>query len=121
MQTLSYGYKKPQNPDTGDVFFPAMEFNIQQLNDHDHDGVNSAPLATQTGNVVSVLWVAAPIGGGMYRQSITMPTGLTYDGSDIWFRLSTGEFVYPSVERIDATHFYVYTNDNTIAYVAYFR
>lgn len=121
MITLSYGYKKPVNPDQGDLFFPAMEFNIQRLNDHAHDGVNSAPLASQSQSIFPGSWVAAPIGGGLYRQLVTMPLGLNYDTVDIWFKLSTGEFVYPSVERASASTYYVYTNDNSLTYVARYR
>lgn len=121
MQTLTYGYLLPESPDTGDKVFPALQQDIQQLNDHDHDGVNSAPLAFQSAQVLAASWVAAPIGGGLYRQLVTVPDGLQYDDVDLWFRLSSGEFVYPSVERNNNTSFYVYTNDNSLTYVAYCR
>lgn len=121
MQTLSYGYKKPINPDTGDIVFPALEGDIQQLNDHAHNGTDSAPLATQSVSILAASWAAAPIAGGVYRQAVTVPTGLSYDVCQIWFKLSTGEYVYPSVERISASSFYVYTNNNALAYTAYFR
>ena len=121
MQTLSYGYLKPDNPDTGDQFFPAMEFNIQRLNDHNHDGSNSAPLTTVSQNILPGSWVAAPIGGGLYRQLVTIPAPFDYDVCAIFFKLSTGEVVYPSVERVSTSAYYVYTNDNSLTYVAYYR
>jgi hypothetical protein len=121
MQTLSNGYLKPSNTDTGDIFFPAMEFNIQRLNDHTHDGSNSSHLATTSQNILAASWAAAPIGGGLYVQTVTIPTGFSYDSVEVWFRLSTGEFVYPSIEKVDATHYKIYTNDNSLAYVAYYR
>ena len=121
MQTLSHGYKKPANPDTGDIFYPALETNIQLMNDHTHNGIDGAPLASLTVSVPSGSWVAAPIGGGVYRQAVTVPTNYSYDTCQIWFKLSTNEYVYPSVERITSTSFYVYTNDNTLNYVANFR
>lgn len=121
MLTLSYGYKLPQNPDTGDVVFPALQTDIQQLNDHAHNGVDSAPLATQSASILAAAWSAAPIGGGVYRQSISMPTGLSYDVAQIWFKVSTGEYVYPSVEKINSTSYYVYTNDNLLQYTAFYR
>lgn len=121
MQTLTYGYLLPINPDTGDIVFPALAQDIQQLNDHNHDGINSAPLARNSANILPGAWVAAPIGGGLYRQLVTVPAGLNYDDVDLWFRLSTGEFVYPSVERVSNTTFYVYTNDNSLTYVLYCR
>lgn len=121
MQTLSYGYEKPQNTDTGDVYFPAMERNIQRLNDHTHDGINSAPLASTSQDILAANWSAAPIGGGLYRQLVTMPSPYLYDTAQIWFKLSSGEFVYPSVERQSGNTFYVYTNDNSLTYTAFYR
>ena len=38
ISNLSKGYLKPGNPTTGDLWFPAMETNIQLMNDHVHDG-----------------------------------------------------------------------------------
>lgn len=98
-----------------------MEDNIQRLNDHTHNGTDSAPLPGNaiTGSSVSILaaaWVA--LGGGHYRQTVTIPAGYDYDKQSISFRLSTGDYVYPTVEKISATQFWVYTIDNTVSYVA---
>jgi hypothetical protein len=111
MLTLSYGFKKPQVPDQGGVVFPALEANWQQVNDHNHDGVNSALIAglslpTQTGNsgkflqtngVVSSWQVAAAsasnVGGatGIFKQitgsdlefkTIEAGTNITFDTTD---------------------------------------
>lgn len=119
MQTLSYGYKKPANPDTGDLWFPALELDIQMLNDHTHNGVDSAPLATSQQSALAANWVATS--GGTYRQLMTMPTGLLYDSSQIWVRRSTGEQAYPTVEKVSSTTFYIYTNDNSLAYTVNYR
>lgn len=121
MLTLSKGYKKPQNPDTGDQWFPAQETNIQMLNDHNHDGVTSQPLATLSQTILSANWATAPQGGGLYRQLLTVPTGLSYDTCDIWVLRSTGERAYPTLERNNSTTFYLYTNDNTLGYTVQFR
>lgn len=121
MITLSYGFLKPQNPDTGDIFFPAIEADIQQLNDHTHNGVNSAPLASQTSGSFGIgALTAAPIGGGLYYQDLTLPAGLDYDTCQIWFK-KLGNYVYLSCERLSSSTFRVYVNDNTTAYVAYYR
>jgi hypothetical protein len=121
MQTLSKGYFKPQNTDTGDVWMPAIATDMQMLNDHTHDGVTSQLLAVTTVSILAAAWVAAPIGGGIYRQLVTLPAGFNYDTSEVWFHLSTGELVFPSVERVSTTTFYAYTSDNTLAYTAFFR
>lgn len=121
MITLSFGYKKPSAPDGGAVVFPAMEDNIQRLNDHTHNGTDSAPIpgssivgASQA--IPAGSWVS--LGGGHYRQQVTLPAGYDYDKQAISFRLSTGDYVYPTVEKISATQFWVYTIDNTVSYVA---
>lgn len=121
MIVLSYGYEKPQNTDTGDIVFPALERNWQRVNDHTHDGINSAPLSSTSQTIYDFFWTLAPIGGGVYRQLVTIPSPYDYDTADIWFRLSTGEFVYPSIERVSANSFYIYTNDPTLEYTAYYR
>lgn len=120
MQTLSYGYKKPANPDTGDVVFPALESNWQKVNDHTHDGSNSAPLATAQVSVTAGGWLAY-LSAGLYRQTVTVPTGFSYDTCSVWIKRSTGEPAYPLMERIGTTSFYIYTNDNSLAYTANFR
>lgn len=124
MQTLSYGFKKPQNPDKGDVWFPAMEANIQQLNDHTHNGTNSAYIATQPNQVpttqviAAASWVAVAGIAGLYRQLVTMPGTLVYDTSIITMRLANGNIVYAQIEKAAASQYYVYTNDNTLAFLA---
>lgn len=121
MITLSNGFKKPQNPDTGDVFFPALESDIQQLNDHTHNGTNSNLLASTSQTIQSANWLAAPIGGGVYRQLVTAPGAYSIDQCEMWFKLSTGETVYPSVERQSSTTYFIYTNDNSLTYTAFYR
>lgn len=118
MHTLSNGYLQPDNTDTGDVVFPAMNQNIQQLNDHNHDGLNSNLVNHKTQNILSGGWGA--IGGGMYSQNVVMPAGFLYDERIILLRLSTGEPIYPMIARINATTYSVEVNDNTINLIAYY-
>lgn len=122
MLTLTYGFKKPQTGDRGSVFYPALEGNFQQLNDHTHNGVNSAKLDTaatvvQTTAISSASW-GADLGGGNYRQAITLPASLSYDNIMINVKGTDGHIYYLTIEKISATQFYVYTNDNTKSYVA---
>jgi hypothetical protein len=122
MITLSRGFKKPQDGDQGDSLFTALEENVQQLNDHDHDGVNSEQLTAQSivgipQNILAVNWVAfGPT--GHYRQQVTIPAGFDFDTVQISFRLSTGEYVFQTVERVSDTQYFVYTIDNTLALIA---
>jgi hypothetical protein len=116
---LSTGLRKPANPDTGDTFYQDMADAIQRLNDHTHNGADGQLLAITSQNILAAAWVATS--GGTYRQLVTLPGTLTYDTITIEWRLSTGERVHPTVERVSATTFYVYTNDNTLQYKALYR
>jgi len=118
MLTLSYGFKKPEDGDTGQTLFDALEENIQQLNDHLHDGIdtpklNSTALVAVEQTVTAAGWLASGA-TGHYRQSVTLPAGFEFDTIQIGFRKSTGEVILPTVEKIDATQYYVYSTDNTL-------
>ena len=122
--TLSYGYIQPQNGDKGSTWFPALNDNIQQLNDHDHDGVTSAllPSTSITGGSVSIpsaSWVLDVT--GRYKQDVTVPTGYNMDDYSIIFKLSTGEIIVPSITRLTNTTFRIFGPDNTLTYTAVFR
>ncbi|MES2212774.1 MAG: hypothetical protein V4490_06520 [Pseudomonadota bacterium] len=120
MLTLSYGFKKPQTGDKGSLWFPALEGNFQQLNDHDHNGSNSARLTSSSVSVVTQAivagsWVATT--GGTYRQLVTIAGGLFYDDYQIGVKLTVlGHVIYPTIEKVSNTQFYIYTNDNTLDY-----
>lgn len=119
MLTLSKGFKKPQTDDTGDVFFPAMETNIQQLNDHTHNGTDSSLVAMTTQNILAANWIDdGTRGEDNYYQVVTIAAPLTYDTVSISFKLSTGQNVYPTVTRLSSSTYEVVTNDITLSYIA---
>lgn len=120
MQTLSYGYKKPQTRDSGSTLWTALEDNIQRLNDHTHNGVNSSKITTAsvtatTQSVPSASWSATSQGN--YRQLITL-SGLLYDEINIDFKNASGHPTFLEVEKVSSTTYYVYTNDNSVTYTA---
>jgi hypothetical protein len=121
--TLSYGFVKPQTGDKGSVFFPDLEDNIQQLNDHTHNGTNSAKLTAAamtatTQAILSASW--SLLGDGIYRQLVTVPASLTgnggtYDNHAVQFRnTANGRMLYLSTEKASSTTYYLYINDNSI-------
>lgn len=124
MQTLTYGFKKPQTGDKGDVFFSALEDDIQQLNDHTHNGVNSAKITSSsvtatTSTIVAAGWVHQ--GNGTYRQTVTMPGSLQYNDYFVQVKnTTTGHQYFPTIEKVTATTFYVYVNDNTLNLTLYY-
>ena len=124
MIVLSYGYKQPENGDKGSVWFPALNDNITRLNSHNHDGSNSAQLSSTSilkgsVSILAINWTSN--GTGSFKQDVTVPSGYNMDDYNIEFRLSGSHIIYPTVERLTATTFRVYTLDNTLAYEAVFR
>lgn len=124
MLTLTNGFKKPQNGDDGSVWFPAMEDNIQQLNDHNHNGVNSelipSYLLTPTTQAISSAgWVATS--GGTYRQLVTVPNSKNVSNGFVVFKnSSTFSQMFLQTEYVSATTYYVYINDNSVSLTAYY-
>jgi len=118
MQTLNYGYKQPENEDTGNVFFPAMAANIAQLNNHTHDGVTSALIPTVSQAIAHAAWVA--VGGfpGLYSQVITLPTGYLYDTTRISTKDTSGNMTYNQINKASSNTYTVFTNDATQDLVA---
>ncbi len=117
MLTLSYGFFKPQTGDKGSVFFPDLESNFQQLNDHTHNGLNSSLLTAASSTAVTqavshLSWSATS--GGTYKQTVTMST-VTYDAVNISFRdAATGRILHLTAIKLTSTTYDVYINDNTI-------
>lgn len=122
--TLSYGFIQPENGDKGSTWFPALNDNISQLNDHVHDGVTSAliPSTSIINGAVAILpaaWVLDVT--GRYKQDVTVPAGYNMSDFSITFYLSTGEILVPSITKLSSTTFRIFTCDNTLSFVAVFR
>lgn len=118
MITLSFGYKKPQTGDKGSVFFPALEFDIQRLNDHTHDGANSAKLPASSITGVSQISLAANWGvgvNGTYSQTITVPAGIDLSAHfpEVANNIN-GDILLLSLKKLSTTQFTVTANDNTL-------
>lgn len=115
--TLTYGFVKPVTGDLGSSFFPALEGDIQKLNDHTHDGSNTAriPASSVTCVVQSLtaqVWSSTGT-NGLYRTLVTVPAAFTDASSvQISVRDSLGEPMYLKVEFVTTTTFYIYTNDS---------
>lgn len=123
--TLSYGYLQPQSGDPGSTWFPALNADIQQLNDHNHNGTNSSLISNSVlaGGSVSVAagsWTAN--GTGSYKQTVTVPAGYNMTDFSMTTRLtSSNHIIYPTIEYASASTFVIYTLDNTLDYTVLFR
>lgn len=126
MLTLSFGFKKPQTGDKGggvNGFWAALEADIQQLNDHTHNGVDSSLLSATsinalTQSISSAGWVSS---GSGYRQLVTMPGTAVFDNFFPEFKdQATKQKLHLGVEKLSSNTYYVYCNDNTIDITAYY-
>jgi hypothetical protein len=121
--TLSYGYKKPENGDKGDVFFPDLEFDIQRLNDHTHNGVNSANIPTTSISSVkqplpSANWLLES--AGKWYQELTLPNDANYSDVFIMVKNSAGDQMFLDIKAGTSSKKYkVYSNDNNLTATAY--
>lgn len=116
--TLTHGYIKPANPDTGDVFFPALATDIQLMNDHIHDGTLGNILPTVSQTILSSNWAAVSGQTGTYSQTVTVPSQFSFDTVEVGFRLANGTKIYPTVTRVSSSQFLVFTNDNSQNFTA---
>lgn len=121
--TLSYGFQRPETGDKGSVFWPILEDNITQVNDHTHDGSDSAKLSSASSEAVAQSVSSAGWGSlsaGLYRQTVTLPAALTavsgtYDDYAIEIRnAANGRKLFLQTEKVTSTTFYVWCNDNSI-------
>lgn len=121
--TLTYGRKVPDAGDRGVPLFQDLEDNITLDDSHNHDGVNSPLLTAQSfvgipQTILAAGWAAygGPI--GHFRQLVTMSVGFLFNTTKIGFRTTAGVYVYPTVERVTNTTYYVYTTNPALDFVA---
>jgi hypothetical protein len=115
--TLSFGYVKPATGDKGAVVFTPLESNIQQVNDHKHNGsnsdrVDSSNLQREVVNVTAAGWAAD---GELFKKTVTFPAGFTasngseYGKASIRFFFDGGTLdkneLFPKTVRLTDTTF----------------
>mgnify|MGYP003650924086 CR=1 FL=1 len=116
MQTLSNGYLLPDTGDRGSAWFPAIESNIQRLNDHNHNGSNSEKLnsestASLTDQILPASWAVQP--SGLYRATVSMPGSLEFDTKIIQLR-TNNKPLHGDMQKVTSNSFYVFVNDNSL-------
>lgn len=113
MIVLSKGYKLPETGEFGDVWFPALEDNIERVNLHNHDGVNSEKISgiSLIASSATILAAAFSLVGIEYRATVTVPSGGQVDNYKLTFRdPTTKETIYLKTEKLSANQYYVFTN-----------
>lgn len=108
----------------------SIEFDIDRLDGHSHNGVDSALLSLSSftpysQSILAVNWVSDGAGG--YQQTVTVPAGVTevndYNVKFIYTAPAgkVGEVAYLGYDRQSATTYILYCNDNTAAFTAIYR
>jgi len=114
MITLSKGFKLPETGDFGDVWFPALEDNITQLNSHKHDGVDSEKLSgsdLEISTVTALVGSFTDQGNGYYRALVLCPGGLAVSSFRVSMRDPTSfEPIFGKIELASTAAVYVYLN-----------
>lgn len=112
--TLSNGYKLPQDGDLGDTYFDDLEFDIQRVNDHAHDGNDSERLVSTSSAAYSDTIASGSFidqGDGYHRALVTVPVGSTVDDYGYIFKDPTSkEQMYLKMEKFNTTQYYVFIN-----------
>lgn len=122
MITTTYGYKIPENGDTGAPVFAALGGNATLVDAHTHNGINSAKITSSdlqrsTISLPSGSWVATSDGTG-FKQTVTCPGVYTLANSSFRFRVSSGahanKIIHPTILPISVTSFEVVVNDSSL-------
>ena len=135
METLSYGLKKPTNGDLSSEWFVEMANNLVKINDHIHNGTNSAKIEskdlTPFKQVLSDLtkWVEVKDSSNhtvRWEQTVTVPDGgsistYTPHFKELDANLVPGETLFlsfvvitPTPITAPPTTYKIYSNDPTL-------
>lgn len=119
--TTAYGYKIMEEGDPALTWMDDTEDNWNRMSAHDHDGTDSTLLTpnaiTKYSSTISGSAWGSDLGGGMYKQTITVPAGISeFNSFDVMVYItSTGERIFPRFIRTSATTYEIYSNDSSLA------
>jgi len=128
--TEGYGggpYEIPDPKETGNSVFDKLEQAIERLATHTHQGIDSSEITLNIAKGVQELLAGADfvwdqVGTDKYRAAIQTDTGTsagaTFDDNVRTYYYRSGgsepKQFFPTIEKIDNTNYYIYSNDNTI-------
>lgn len=114
MVILSNGFKLPETGDFGDVWFPALEDNIQRTNDHNHDGNNSSRLQASSIDAIVQNIISANFSpsGSEFVAPVTLAGGnVDIDKKHVIFRdPTTKEPIYLRYEKVSNIQINVFSS-----------
>ncbi|MCT4641600.1 MAG: hypothetical protein N4A33_04830 [Bacteriovoracaceae bacterium] len=113
MRVTDNGYRVPQDGDSGNVWSDAIEFSLDRVALHKHDGIDSEKITIENLQRSTTLldpsnWAVNGSGSG-YVQNVSMPAGLTLDKVKMKFSIASGpnqyEEIHPTVKPTSITSF----------------
>lgn len=116
--------EKPIDGDTGDVWADVIETFMDKLANHGHTGADSKTISLNIDKDieefeagVDITWTSE--GDGQYSAALTTASGSEFDTHTRTYYLGTAggtdwRKVHLEDERVTATTYKVYSNDNTI-------
>ena len=114
MQVLSKGWKLPQTGDFGDQWFAALEFDINQMNTHTHNGIDSEKISSISfvSTITTVLAGSfVDQGNGSFKAPVAIPAGALIGTLAVTVKdPATKDQVFLKVVKTTDTTFDVYTN-----------
>lgn len=132
MRTTTYGYRVPETGDPAKGiggWYESIEFDIDRLDQHNHDGTNSRQLSSSAipTETVSILAAGWAVDGVSYKQTVTMPAAVP-EINDVSVRFyqtapagEVGKNANLAFKRLTATTVEVYCSDNTAEFVMVLR
>ena len=118
-QDIGFGLRKPEDGDKN--FWDELERLFDKMVQHTHNGVDSltvnlSDLVKPNQILSSVDWV--PVIDRGYVQSVTLPTGLNLENTEIEVKINAGPKQYtiinPTMEPTSLTTFDIIVNDNSL-------
>ena len=121
--TTAFGYKIPDAGDLASSWMDDLDDNWARISAHTHDGADSAALpVTNLSKLTSTILGSGYTdnGGGNFSKVVTVPGAIT-EISDFhieFLETSTGDRLFPTMERESATTYTIRVNDSTLALTA---
>lgn len=132
MITTPFGYRVPQDGDLAKGalgWYRAIEFDIERIDQHNHDGTNSRLLSPSAIPSVAVSVLAADwiVDGVSFKQTVAIPLPIS-EIDDVSARFyhtapvgEVGKNAMLAWTRITGTSVDVFCSDNTAAFVMVLR
>lgn len=125
-ETFTNGaYERPVSGDQGNEdIFAILEAFMDRMAPHTHDGSDSSEINLNVSKEIQILTIGTNLTwldelNGNYKAVLPVPPPATFDDNQKFFYISrdsgaTYERFYPSLNRLTATTYEVFSNDNTV-------